>query len=136
MAEAAYGALDDDLRTRELAAAVPGLAELVVSPVPGQVPDDAAALTPVPRLLAGWAWSAPWRRATCRRRCVRRWRILRTFARSAARRWAPSCWPPWRRLVPAQIARRFHNEAVAQTQRLRRTWYARAFSLAGHARCR
>jgi hypothetical protein len=33
----------------------------------------------------------------------------------------------------AQLARRFHNEAVAQTQRVRRKWYVRAFRLAGRA---
>ncbi len=33
----------------------------------------------------------------------------------------------------AQLARRFHNEAVAQAQRIRRKWYVRAFHLAGRA---
>ena len=33
----------------------------------------------------------------------------------------------------AQLARRFHNEAVAQTQRIRRGWLTRAFHLAGRA---
>ncbi|NMM17644.1 MAG: hypothetical protein HHJ14_11120 [Cellulomonas sp.] len=33
----------------------------------------------------------------------------------------------------AQLARRFHNEAVAQTQRVRRGWPVRAFGLAGRA---
>lgn len=33
----------------------------------------------------------------------------------------------------AQLARRFHNEAVAQASRLRRSWYVRLFRLAGHA---
>jgi len=33
----------------------------------------------------------------------------------------------------AQLARRFHNEAVAQTQRVRRGWPVRAFRLAGRA---
>ena len=32
-----------------------------------------------------------------------------------------------------QLARRFHNEAVAQAQRMRRTFLARALRLAGHA---
>ncbi|WP_369373586.1 hypothetical protein AB1046_06615 [Promicromonospora sp. Populi] len=31
------------------------------------------------------------------------------------------------------LARRFHNEAVAQTQRVRRLWYVRLFYLAGRA---
>jgi hypothetical protein len=33
----------------------------------------------------------------------------------------------------AQLARRFHNEAVAQAQRVRRHWYVRLVHLAGHA---
>jgi hypothetical protein len=33
----------------------------------------------------------------------------------------------------AQLARRFHNEAVAQTQRVRHGWPVRAFGLAGRA---
>ncbi|MFP3712359.1 hypothetical protein [Puerhibacterium sp. TATVAM-FAB25] len=33
----------------------------------------------------------------------------------------------------AQLARRFHNEAVAQAQRVRRHWWVRALHLAGHA---
>lgn len=33
----------------------------------------------------------------------------------------------------AQLARRFHNEAVAQTQRVRRKAWVRLFRLAGHA---
>lgn len=33
----------------------------------------------------------------------------------------------------AQIARRFHNEAVAQARYARRFWYVRALHLAGHA---
>ncbi|GAA4832819.1 membrane protein [Luteimicrobium xylanilyticum] len=33
----------------------------------------------------------------------------------------------------AQLARRFHNEAVDQTQRRRRRWYVRLLRLAGHA---
>ncbi|WP_350227756.1 hypothetical protein [Paraoerskovia sediminicola] len=32
-----------------------------------------------------------------------------------------------------QLARRFHNQAVAQTQRVRRKWYVRYFRVAGHA---
>ncbi|MFE5308063.1 hypothetical protein [Isoptericola sp. NPDC056578] len=33
----------------------------------------------------------------------------------------------------AQLARRFHNEAVAQARRVRRTWYVRLLRLSGHA---
>lgn len=33
----------------------------------------------------------------------------------------------------AQLARRFHNEAVGQTQRVRRKWYVRLLRLAGRA---
>ncbi|MFD2024010.1 hypothetical protein [Promicromonospora aerolata] len=33
----------------------------------------------------------------------------------------------------ATLARRFHNEAVAQARRVRRLWYVRLFRLAGHA---
>ena len=33
----------------------------------------------------------------------------------------------------AQLARRFHNEAVAQAERVRRKWWVRLFHLAGHA---
>ncbi|MCP2265794.1 hypothetical protein ACFQHV_04545 [Promicromonospora thailandica] len=33
----------------------------------------------------------------------------------------------------ATLARRFHNEAVAQTRRVRRLWYVRLFHLAGRA---
>jgi hypothetical protein len=33
----------------------------------------------------------------------------------------------------SQMARRFHNDAVAQTQRVRRKWVVRAARLAGHA---
>jgi hypothetical protein len=33
----------------------------------------------------------------------------------------------------AQLARRFHNEAVAQAQRVRRSWVARTLRLAGRA---
>ena len=33
----------------------------------------------------------------------------------------------------AQLARRFYNEAVAQTHRARRHWWVRVFHLAGHA---
>ena len=33
----------------------------------------------------------------------------------------------------AQLARRFHNEAVAQAQRVRSKWWVRLFHLAGHA---
>jgi hypothetical protein len=33
----------------------------------------------------------------------------------------------------AQLARRFHNEAVGQTQRIRRKWYVRLLRLAGRA---
>jgi hypothetical protein len=33
----------------------------------------------------------------------------------------------------AQLARRFHNEAVAQAQRVRRHWYVRVLHLAGRA---
>ncbi len=33
----------------------------------------------------------------------------------------------------AQLARRFHNEAVAQAQRARRTWYVRLLHLSGRA---
>jgi hypothetical protein len=33
----------------------------------------------------------------------------------------------------AQLARRFHNEAVAQSQRARRVWFVRLLHLAGHA---
>lgn len=33
----------------------------------------------------------------------------------------------------AQLARRFHNEAVAQAQRVRRSWFARTLRLAGRA---
>lgn len=33
----------------------------------------------------------------------------------------------------ATLARRFHNEAVAQTRRVRRLWYVRLFWLAGRA---
>ena len=32
-----------------------------------------------------------------------------------------------------QLARRFHNEAVAQARRARRTWYVRLLRLSGHA---
>ena len=33
----------------------------------------------------------------------------------------------------AQLARRFHNAAVAQARRARRTWYVRLLRLSGHA---
>lgn len=33
----------------------------------------------------------------------------------------------------AQLARRFHNEAVAQALRVRSKWWVRLFHLAGHA---
>ena len=33
----------------------------------------------------------------------------------------------------AQLARRFHNEAVAHARRARRTWYVRLLRLSGHA---
>jgi hypothetical protein len=33
----------------------------------------------------------------------------------------------------ATLARRFHNEAVAQARRVRRLWYVRLFRLAGRA---
>ncbi|HWS57016.1 MAG TPA: hypothetical protein VN257_00625, partial [Actinotalea sp.] len=32
-----------------------------------------------------------------------------------------------------QLSRRFHNEAVAQTQRVRRKWFVRVLRLSGHA---
>jgi hypothetical protein len=133
VAEAAYEVLDDDLRTREVASVVPGLAELVVSPGSAHGPDGVATVG-APRLLAGVGseraraesdLSATLRAALEDPEEVREIRSSPLGAELLA-----ALAGAWYR---AQLARRFHNEAVAQTQRLRRTWYARVFSLAGHA---
>ncbi|MBM7497517.1 hypothetical protein [Oerskovia paurometabola] len=134
VAEAAYAVLDDDLRMREVAAAVPGLAELVVAPEGVRRPDGGAPLVQAPRLLAGVGMQRAMAEsdlsATLRAALEDPQDVAEIRASPLGADLLAALGGAWYR---AQIARRFHNEAVAQTQRLRRTWYARAFSLAGHA---
>ncbi|MFF2622214.1 hypothetical protein [Oerskovia jenensis] len=134
VAEAAYAVLDDDLRMREVAAAVPGLAELVAAPEGVRRPDGGAPLVQAPRLLAGVGMQRAMAEsdlsATLRSVLEDPQEVAEIRASPLGAQLLGALAGAWYR---AQIARRFHNEAVAQTQRLRRTWYARAFSLAGHA---
>ena len=134
VAEAAYAVLDDDLRMREVEAAVPGLAELVAAPEGVRRPDGGAPVVRAPRLLAGVGMQRAMAEsdlsATLRSALEDPQDVAEIQASALGAELLAALAGAWYR---AQIARRFHNEAVAQTQRLRRTWYARAFSLAGHA---
>ncbi|MFB8228379.1 hypothetical protein [Cellulosimicrobium sp. NPDC055967] len=124
VAEAAHAVLDDDDDTRRLADQVPGLAG-------GEGADEG---TPPRRLLGGMAES----RALAESDLTATLRSALEDADDVAElRSGPvgdellgTLSAAWYR---AQLARRFHNEAVAQAQRVRRKWWVRLFHLAGHA---
>lgn len=122
VAEAAYAVIDDDGGARDLVDAVPDLAPLVE-----RTPRARGLLGGMPpeRALAESDLSATLRSALDDADDVRELRsaspggeLLGTLSAT------------WFR---AQLARRFHNEAVAQAGRVRRLWYIRLFGLAGHA---
>lgn len=120
VAEAAHAVLDDDADARRLGEQVPGL-------VP---PDD-----PRPRrLLGGMAESRALAEsdltATLRSALEDADDLAEVRSVPAGDELLASLSAAWYR---AQLARRFHNEAVAQALRVRSKWWVRLFHLAGHA---
>ena len=120
LAEAAHAVLDDDADSRRLAAGVPGLGER-----------DA----PRPRLLLGGM--APSRAlaesdlsATLRSALEDVDDVADLRESPAGDELLANLAASWYR---AQLARRFHNEAVAQALRVRSKGWVRLFRLAGHA---
>ncbi|MTG90457.1 hypothetical protein GJV82_16170 [Cellulosimicrobium sp. BIT-GX5] len=120
VAEAAHAVLDDDADARRLADQVPGLV----------APDGA----PPRRLLGGMASSRALAEsdltATLRSALEDADDVADLRAAPVADELLDTLSAAWYR---AQLARRFHNEAVAQAQRVRRKWWVRLFHLAGHA---
>ncbi|WP_251150885.1 hypothetical protein [Cellulosimicrobium sp. Marseille-Q4280] len=120
LAEAAHAVLDDDADARRLVESVPGLGT-----------QDA----PRPRLLLGGM--APSRAlaesdlsATLRSALEDAEDVAELRDDPAGDELLGNLSAAWYR---AQLARRFHNEAVAQAQRVRSKWWVRLFRLAGHA---
>ena len=120
LAEAAHAVLDDDADARRLAESVPGLTGRD-APRPRRLLGGMAPS----RALAESDLSATLRSALEDPEDVAELRevpagdeLLGTLAAA------------WYR---AQLARRFHNEAVAQALRVRGKWWVRLFRLAGHA---
>ncbi|MDF2806877.1 MAG: hypothetical protein K0S43_1823 [Cellulosimicrobium sp.] len=120
VAEAAHAVLDDDDDTSRLADQVPGLA-LAEGPRPR-------------RLLGGMAESRALAEsdltATLRSALEDADDVAELRSGSAGDELLGTLSATWYR---AQLARRFHNEAVAQAQRVRHKWWVRLFHLAGHA---
>jgi len=120
VAEAAHAVLDDDADAGRLAETVPGLVM-----VPGPRPR---------RLLGGMAQSRALAEsdlsATLRSALEDPDDVAELRATPVGHELLGYLSAAWYR---AQLARRFHNEAVAQAQRVRRTWWVRVFRLAGHA---
>ncbi|WP_265521321.1 hypothetical protein [Oerskovia flava] len=137
VAEAAYAALGDEAGTRELAVAVPDLApDLGTAPLEGS-PVDTAAVRSDRRpdgLVSGLGDERA--RAESDLSALLRAAFADPVAVAELRAAEPgdellsALSGAWYR---AQLARRFHNEAVAQTQRVRRKWYVRVFRIAGRA---
>lgn len=120
VAEAAHAVLDDDADARRLGEQVPGL-----------VPPDG----PRPRrLLGGMAESRALAEsdltATLRSALEDADDLAEVRSVPAGDELLASLSAAWYR---AQLARRFHNEAVAQALRVRGKWWVRLFHLAGHA---
>lgn len=120
VAEAAHAVLDDDADARRLGEQVPGL-----------VPPDG----PRPRrLLGGMAESRALAEsdltATLRSALEDADDLAEVRSVPAGDELLASLSAAWYR---AQLARRFHNEAVAQALRVRSKWWVRLFHLAGHA---
>ncbi len=120
VAEAAHAVLDDDADARRLGEQVPGL-----------VPPDA----PRPRrLLGGMAESRALAEsdltATLRSALEDADDLAEVRSVPAGDELLATLSAAWYR---AQLARRFHNEAVAQALRVRSKWWVRLFHLAGHA---
>ncbi|ARU53040.1 hypothetical protein JOE63_002288 [Cellulosimicrobium cellulans] len=124
VAEAAHAVLDDDDDTRRLADQVPGLGG-------GGGADEG---TRPRRLLGGMAESRALAEsdltATLRSALEDADEVAELRSGPAGDELLGSLSAAWYR---AQLARRFHNEAVAQAQRVRRKWWVRLFHLAGHA---
>ncbi|MCB7137622.1 hypothetical protein [Cellulosimicrobium marinum] len=119
VAEAAHAVLDDDADSRRLVGSVPGLGE-TVEPRPR-------------RLLGGMAPSRALAEsdlsATLRSAFEDPDDVLELRA-SGADELLGNLAAAWYR---AQLARRFHNGAVAQALRVRAKWWVRLFRVAGHA---
>ncbi|WP_415298678.1 hypothetical protein [Cellulosimicrobium sp. SJTW-1] len=120
VAEAAHAVLDDDADARRLGEQVPGL-----------VPPDG----PRPRrLLGGMAESRALAEsdltATLRSALEDADDLAEVRSVPAGDELLATLSAAWYR---AQLARRFHNEAVAQALRVRSKWWVRLFHLAGHA---
>ncbi|MCR1982027.1 hypothetical protein NSA53_07205 [Cellulosimicrobium cellulans] len=120
VAEAAHAVLDDDADARRLGEQVPGL-----------VPPDG----PRPRrLLGGMAESRALAEsdltATLRSALEDADDLAEVRSVPAGDELLASLSAAWYR---AQLARRFHNEAVAQALRVRSKWWVRLFHLAGRA---
>ncbi|WP_455604379.1 hypothetical protein [Cellulosimicrobium funkei] len=120
VAEAAHAVLDDDAAARRLREQVPGL-----------VPADG----PRPRrLLGGMAESRALAEsdltATLRSALEDADDLAEVRSVPAGDELLATLSAAWYR---AQLARRFHNEAVAQALRVRSKWWVRLFHLAGHA---
>ncbi|WP_171467840.1 hypothetical protein [Cellulosimicrobium sp. 72-3] len=120
VAEAAHAVLDDDADARRLREQVPGL-----------VPPDG----PRPRrLLGGMAESRALAEsdltATLRSALEDADDLAEVRSVPAGDELLATLSAAWYR---AQLARRFHNEAVAQALRVRSKWWVRLFHLAGHA---
>jgi hypothetical protein len=120
LAEAAHAVLDDDADARRLVESVPGLGEeggarprLLLG---GMAPSRALAESDLSATLRS-AFESPEDVADLR-------------ADPAGDELLVVLAAAWYR---AQLARRFHNEAVAQAQRVRHKWWVRLFRLAGHA---
>ncbi|MBD5787596.1 hypothetical protein IF650_15600 [Cellulosimicrobium terreum] len=122
LAEAAHAVLDDEVDSRRLELGVPGL-----EPVDGEGRP--------PRLLLGGM--APSRAlaesdlsATLRSAFEDPEDVLELRGAPSGDELLGNLAAAWYR---AQLARRFHNEAVAQAQRVRHKWWVRLLHLAGHA---
>jgi hypothetical protein len=120
LAEAAHAVLDDDADSRRLVESVPGLGEQVGARprrlLGGMAPSRALAESDLSATMRS-AFESPEDVAELRDAPVGD-ELLGHLAAA------------WYR---AQLARRFHNEAVAQAQRVRHKWWVRLFRLAGHA---
>lgn len=120
LAEAAHAVLDDDADSRRLVESVPGLGEEGGARprrlLGGMAPSRALAESDLSATLRS-AFESPEDVADLR-------------ADPAGDELLGHLAAAWYR---AQLARRFHNEAVAQAQRVRHKWWVRLFRLAGHA---
>ncbi len=120
LAEAAHAVLDDDADSRRLVESVPGLGEQAGSRprrlLGGMAPSRALAESDLSATLRS-AFESPDDVADLR-------------ADPAGDELLANLAAAWYR---AQLARRFHNEAVAQAQRVRHKWWVRLTRLAGHA---